>query len=103
MSFGTNSKLSVWGLWLGLWVVFLVGWVGLGFLVVFYQYDTTQSLSNERAVEPFIRQGLTLSRTGLRAAPKGSMEKILLCVCSVLPLRKEKIHPTCCGNDFCQN
>lgn len=37
MSFGTNPKLSVWGSWLDLWVGFLVGWAGLGVLVVFYQ------------------------------------------------------------------
>lgn len=82
---------------------FLVGWAGLGFLFVFYQYDTTPSLSNERTAEPSTRQCLTLSRTGLRAARKDSMEKILLCVCTVLPLRKEKTHPTCCRNDFYLN
>lgn len=70
----------------------------MGFLVVFYQYDT-----NERTTEPFFRQCLTLSRTALRAVPKDSVEKNILCVCTVLPLRKEKTHPACCSNEFYQN
>lgn len=54
MGFGTNSKLSVWVLWLFLWGVFSIsGWVV--FFVVFNQYDTTANLSKERTAELFRR------------------------------------------------
>lgn len=63
MGFGTNSKLSVWVLWLVLWGVFSVGWVGC-FFVVFHQYDTSASLSKEKTAELINGWCLTLGRTG---------------------------------------
>lgn len=89
--FGTNSKLSVWVLWLVLWGVFSVGWVGW-FFVVFHRCDTTASLSKERTADPFSRQCLTHRRTGsLRAVQKDSGEKILLCVAQSYPWERRKL------------
>lgn len=96
MGSGTNSELfGFCGSFCG--VFFQLA----GFFAAFHQYA---SLSKERTAELFSRQHLFPRWDWpLTAVQKDSGEKILLCACAVLPLRKEKTHPTCCSNDFYQN